>query len=197
MESGKDTFVANRPDQRRALSSPIRLEILGQFTDEGGMSIGDVAARIGRSPGSLYYHFRILETVGLLVRVGARPGVKRDETLYEPVAPRIAVAAETDDESSLRSALKTMEAAFRMAERDLEAALTSGSPRTAGKHRNLYATRVHCRLTKQKLAEINEHLRAIERILLREAKRKELPPDADQYCSLTLALLPLRGRDRS
>ena len=45
------------------------------------------------------------------------------------------------------------------------------------------------------LREVNTHLRAIERILAREARRKTLRPDADQFCSLTLALLPLRDRE--
>lgn len=48
--------------------------------------IRDVAERMGRSPGSLYYHFRLLEKVGLLQMVGSRPGVKRNEALYELMA---------------------------------------------------------------------------------------------------------------
>ena len=190
----RDTYVVRRRDQRQALSSPIRLEILGHFTNPDGTSIAEIAQRMGRPAGTLYYHFRLLEHVGLLQQVGTRPRGKRPEALYEPVAPRIALASGTGSEPQVRALVKTMSAAFRMAERDLEAALESGAHRTDGKHRNLFATRVHCRLTRDVLAEINTHLRAIERLLMRESRRRQLPFDADQYCSLTLALLPLRGR---
>ena len=189
-----NTYEVRRRDQREALSSPIRLEILGQFTSPGGMSIADIAARMGRPPSALYYHVRVLERVGLLQKAGTRPGEKRPETLYEPVAPRIAVSSTSATAADLRAAVKTMSAAFRMAERDLEAALSSGDARPEGRERNLFATRMHCRITRSTLAEINKHLRAIEGILMRQSRRRRLPPDADQYCSLTLALLPLRGR---
>jgi len=83
-----------------------------------------------------------------------------------------------------------------MAERDLAAALASGMARTSGPHRNVLAARAHARLGRRTLAEINRHLRALERILSREARRREPPADAAEYCSLTIALLPLRGRGR-
>jgi AcrR family transcriptional regulator len=179
--------------QSRALTSPIRLEIIGQFTTPGGMSIADVAERMGRSSNSLYYHFKVLEDVGLLRRVGSRPGVKKEEALFEPAAARIELPA-INTAASVRGISKTMAAAFRMAQRDIVDAIQSGSGRTSGKHRNFAAWRLHCRSTKEVLAEINEHIRAIERILAREARRPGIPPDADQYFSLTLTLAPLRGR---
>jgi len=169
----------------------MRLEILGQFTDPGGMSIGDVAVRMGRPARSLYYHFDILEKAGLLRRVGSRAGTKRPEALFEPVAPRIELSHSAKD---IGPVLKAMAAAFRMAERDLEAALTSGTARATGPDRNFHAMRLHARLSKKTLAEVNKHLRAILALIEREGRRKKIPKDADQHCSLTVALLPLRGR---
>jgi AcrR family transcriptional regulator len=191
----QDVLTANA-EQRRALSSPIRLEILGHFTTPEGMSIADIAERMGRSPGSLYYHFGVLEDVGLIKRIGTRPGVKRDEALFEPAASRLQFPVEKDSEASVRQVMKTMVSAFRMTERDLESAIRTGTARQTGKHRNFFATRMHCRINKRTLADINQHLRAIEQIIEREGRRKQLPEDANQYCSLTLALLPLRGREQ-
>ncbi len=182
--------------QRQALTSPMRLEILGQFTSPGGMSIREVAQRMGRSPGSLYYHFRIMEEVGVLKRVGKRSTAKKAEALFLPVAHRFEFGTEDRSDSAIRGALKAMESAFRMALRDLEAAMRGGTARTSGAHRTFFAARVHFRTNKKTLAEINRHLKAIEKILLRESQRTKLPPDADQYCSLTLALLPLRDREQ-
>ena len=188
------TYVVERADQRRALSSSIRLEILGAFTTPGGMSIRDVAERMGKRAGSLYYHFGLLEKVGLLIRVGERPGGKRPQALFEPVAQRIELSVESAAGDVVETALKTMSSAFRMAERDMKSALQGGTARTEGRHRNFAAYRVHMRLNKKSLAEINRHLKALEGLIEREARSKDLPEDADQYCSLTLALLPLRGR---
>jgi AcrR family transcriptional regulator len=182
--------------QRQALSSPMRLEILGQFTSPGGMSIREVAQRMGRSPGSLYYHFRIMEEVGLLKRVGKRSTAKKAEALFRPAAPRFEFGTEDRSDSAIGDALKAMESAFRMALRDLEAAMRDGAARTSGAHRTFFAARVHFRTNKKTLAEINRHLKAIGKILGRESQRAKLPPDADQYCSLTLALLPLRDREQ-
>lgn len=190
-----DTYIIRREEQRKALSSPIRMEILGQFTAHEEMSIAEVAERMGRPPSSLYYHFRLLEQVGLLIPAGTRPAGKRQEALYRPVARRLAMPASPSG-VGVESAMKTMSAAFRMAERDMEAALTSGSARTDGADRNFFGTRLHARLNRAALAEVNKHLRAVERILQREGKKRRVPEDADQYCSLTMALLPLKGRNQ-
>jgi AcrR family transcriptional regulator len=159
------------------------------------MSIAEIAERMGRPPASLYYHFRLLEQVGLIRAVGTRPAGKRKEVLYCPVAARFAMPASSAGRGA-EAAMKTMSTAFRMAERDMEAALTSGAARTDGADRNFFGTRLHARLNRKTLAEINKHLKAVERILTRESKKKRVSEDADQYCSLTMALLPLKGRNQ-
>jgi AcrR family transcriptional regulator len=179
----------------KALASPLRLEILGQFTTPGGMSIAEVAARMGRSASGLYYHFDLLERAGILKRAGERRRGTRSEALFEPVAARIALAVSPDRPPTVADARKALSAAFRMAERDFTAALESGSFRESGPGRNLYAARMHCRLTPAVLGRLNKHLQAIESILERESRRTRVPADADQFVSLTLALLPLPGRE--
>lgn len=190
----RKSYRIESAEQKAAISSPIRMEILGHFTSPEGMSIAEIAERMGRPPATLYYHFGILEDAGLLVRAGKRPGTKKSETLYEPVASRFEFPVARDPESEADAAVKAMSMAFRMAERDLEAALVSPDSRKAGKYRNVLAGRLHCRTTRDTLAEINTHLDAIQKILEREGRRTKLPPDADEYFSLTFALLPLRGR---
>lgn len=181
------------PEQQRALSSPLRLEIFGQMHPRG-VSVGEVARRMGRPPSALYYHFQLLQKLGLLNQMGSRPGTKKSEILYAPVARKIEVCADTASKSNVRSVLKTMSSAFRMAEKDLEAALASKTTRTCGKERNMFASRLHLRIDRKTLALVNHHLDSIMKILERQMRHKEIPREADQYCSLTLALLPLRGR---
>ena len=152
MSRRQKSYLIESAAQRTAVSSPIRLEILGQFTSPGGMSIAEIAERLGRPAATLYYHFRILEKVGLLVRTGSRPGTKKPEALYEPVANRFEFAVKQDSQSAVGAAIKTLSLAFRMAERDLESALKSGTARTSGKHRIAIAGRLHCRTTRSTLA---------------------------------------------
>ena len=83
-----------------------------------------------------------------------------------------------------------MAAAFRMAERDLEAALESapGDPRLLG-------MRGHFRATPRVLQQVRRHLEAALEIVQREARRGAGRKQGPLY-SLTLALLPLRGRNQ-
>ena len=89
-----------------------------------------------------------------------------------------------------------MAAAFRMAERDLAAALLCGESRTEGPRRNLFATRMHLRTSPRILSRINKHLKAIEDLVAADAARTPKPSAADEHLSLTVALLPLKGRGR-
>ena len=196
-KSKPNTVRATDPAQRAALASPLRMEILGLFTNPDSLAIADMARLMGRSAGSLYHHVGILEEAGLLCRTGTRPKGKRHEALFRPVASRIEVEARSGGEQAVNQAVKMMASAFRMAERDLEAALQSGESITRGPSRNLCATRMHMRTSPVLLAKINKHLLAIENLLTTEmAKEPQATPD-DQHLSLTIALLPLKGRGKS
>jgi hypothetical protein len=83
-----------------------------------------------------------------------------------------------------------MGAAFRMAERDLEAALESApaDPRLLG-------MRAHFRAPPRVLKQVRRHLQAALEIVQREARRGAGRKQGPLY-SLTLALLPLRGRSQ-
>ena len=191
------TIKASRGDQRAALASPLRLEILGLFTNPEPLSIADMAQLMRRQAGSLYHHVGILEKTGLLRRAGTRPKGKRHEALFLPVAMRIEMEAAPGDESAAAHAVKTLASAFRMTERDLGAALREGDFLKEGPQRNLFATRMHLRTSPKLLARINKHLKAIEDLLMAESAKPPKPSPEDQHLSLTIALLPLRGRSGS
>ena len=183
-------------DQRAALASPLRLEILGLFTAPEPLSIADMAQLMGRAAGSLYHHVGILEKAGLLGRVGTRPKGKRHEALFQPVASRIEMEVPTGDAEAAEHIVKAMASAFRMAERDLAAALQDGDICRQGPERNLMAGRMHMRASPKLLAGINKHLQAIEKLLTVEAAKAPKPSPDDQHLSLTMALLPLKGRGK-
>jgi hypothetical protein len=175
-------------EQREALTSPLRVEILGQFTGPTPLSVRDLAERMGRTPHSIYYHVHLLARVGLLREVGRREGGGRSEALYQPVRDRVGLDAA--DPGAGLAIRRTMGAAFRMAERDLEAALESapGDPR-------LFGMRAHFRAPPRVLKQVRRHLQAALEIVQREARRGAGRDQGPLY-SLTLALLPLRGRSQ-
>lgn len=188
------TMKADQPAQRAALASPLRLEILGLFTHDDALSIADMAKLMGRKAGSLYHHVGIMERAGLLKRVGTRPKGKRHEALFLPTAGRYEVAPPAGDEEAITHAVKAMASAFRMTERDLEAALRDGTSRREGGDRNLFAGRLHLRATPEMLAAINEHVDAIMELLQAKADGPDEPSADDEHISLTIALLPIKGR---
>jgi len=215
---GIDTKAAKKIEtqgQRAAVASPLRLEILGLFISADPLAISDMAALMNRSAGSLYHHVRILEQAGILKQTGTlpfrasaclfqagilkqtgtRPKGKRHEALYLPTASRFEYDTSSGDEDTIASAVKAIATGFRMAERDLEAALRSDSRPMAGPDRDFYAFRLHLRASPELLAKINKHMNAVLALLTpNEKTSSKFGPD-DQHVSLTLALLPIKGRD--
>jgi hypothetical protein len=180
-------------EQREALTSPLRLEILGQFTGPTPLSVRDLAERMGRTPHSIYYHVHLLARVGLLREVGPRAGgAGRSEARYQPVRDTIKLDAQPGSEDTIR---RTMAAAFRMAERDLDTALESAGRRAPADPPGL-ATRLHFRATPRVVKQVRRHLQAAIELLQREARRGAGQRNGSMY-SLTLALLPLRGRSQT
>jgi DNA-binding transcriptional ArsR family regulator len=190
----RSTMRASGADQRTALASPLRLEILGLFTNPEPLAISDMARLMGRTAGSLYHHVGILEKAGLLLRSGTRPVGKRYEALFQPAATRIEMEARSEVVDEVDLVVKVMASAFRMAERDLAAVINEGECKQEGPDRNVFATRMHFRASPRLLARLNKHLKAIEELLSAAAANETKPTPDDQHLSLTLALLPLRGR---
>jgi CO/xanthine dehydrogenase FAD-binding subunit len=132
---------------------------------------------------------------GLLKKSGERRDGRRREAEYTMVAEAIAAPGhgQSSEEAEQTLALKTTASAFRMAERDMKAALAEGTARSEGVDRNFYAIRVHCRLGQEEIAEINRRLDALLGAVLNSMRREETRDD-DEFVSLTLALLPLPNR---
>ncbi len=188
------TVTAGTAAQRKALASPLRLEILGLFTTGDPLAIADMGLRMGRPAGSLYHHVGVLERAGMLKRAGTRPKGKRFEALYAPVGERIELHMPAGDADAAAETARVMTASLRMTERDLAAALERDDLCQEGPQRNVLALRAHVCASPRLLAAVNKHLRAIEALLADDGARGTAPGPDHQHLSLTLALLPQRGR---
>jgi len=182
------------PTLQTALSSPMRLELVGLFTGPEPLSIADMATRLGRPATSLYHHVGILTEAGVLREAGTRPKGKRFETVFELIENRLELAVDPEDDETARQAAKTMASALRMAERDFNAAFDRDDLVTDGPDRNLTGLRMHMRASPEALVQLNEKLQAIEDLLQELTVADDEPGPHDQFISLTYLLAPLRGR---
>ena len=64
------TLLIRSNEQRRAIASPLRLELIGVFVDHEPLSVAQIAQRMGRPATAIHYHVRLLVKAGLLRRAG-------------------------------------------------------------------------------------------------------------------------------
>jgi predicted transcriptional regulator len=189
------TLVLRTEEQRRAIASPLRLELIGLFVELKPLSVAQMAQRMGRPATAIHYHVRLLEKAGLLRRAGEQRSGSRPEALYMPAAEIFELEKSGEGNSGDPEAMiKALSMAFRMAVGDMKTALEDSSVRYSGPQRNFIGVRMHCRLSKTELAELNRHLREIEKMLSRPPTTPE-PSPSDTFISLTMALMPLPNRE--
>ena len=184
-----DTLLLSRR-QTGLLISAARLEIVEAFGALGRASARELAAHLGRPPGAVYHHVRMLAQAGLIAEVEVRRGVRRPEAVYAPVASRLAVAAGASRAGD-RQAIRTLQAVLRRAGRDVEAAFARGPALLKGR---FYGAQLSSGLTARDVKQVIALLGEIE-ALLRRANRKPAAAAGDVY-RWTGVFVPL-GRTRS
>jgi DNA-binding Lrp family transcriptional regulator len=184
----------NQPALHSVLASPMRLELVGLFTEPGPLSISDMAARLGRPATSLYHHVQILVEAGVLRQAGTRPKGKRFEAVYEVARNLVDLEVDRADPEAAENARQAMSAALRMADKDFSAAMERQDIQEDGPGRNLLGMRVHIRASEEVLAGLNERLDAVHEYLAQLTESDGHSGADDQFVSLTLLLAPLRGR---
>ncbi|MBL8863460.1 MAG: helix-turn-helix transcriptional regulator [Planctomycetes bacterium] len=178
--------------QVEALASPARQEVVDGLQAIGPCSIAALAQDLGRAPDSLYYHVRLLEQSGLVVRRGTRATGRRAEALFD-VPGRMVLDQEPRTQRERRALEDVVAAALRIGERDFRAAIDAGRARTArGPRRNTWGGRMKGWLTETELRAARAHVEALSELLARGRKR----PGAELY-AIAFALAPLAPSTRS
>jgi AcrR family transcriptional regulator len=177
------TLVTGEP-ALHTLASPLRMEILQSFSSEDRITVADLARRLGRPRGSLYYHVRKLVEIGVLVEVDRRLVGRRYEAVYEAASERIAIGADATAASARRAAAKLVLSTLRQAGREFGAALETGllDERMGFQ----VGSRQRARLTDEELTEIRTLLDRIEEICSRKATRTE-----GHWYAVTSLIVPL------
>ena len=185
-------YIIRRPAQIRALTSPVRQEIVDTVQALRRCSVADIARQLGRPVDGLYYHVRTLLRADLLRTDGTRPGTKRPEALYCTASPRhnMQLHYDPEDRRNVREVCRAVGGMLRVTERDFAAAFRPGLAVCSGPARNLRAARGKVWLSRDDLREVNTLLEQLTEILERPAR-----PGSDRLHACTYVLAPVEARD--
>jgi predicted transcriptional regulator len=172
--------------QLAALSSPLRLEMIGELKASGPCSIRQLAERMDRAADGLYHHVRVLLRAGVLVQSGERKVGRRIEAVYALAADRIGGKVRRNSAASREAAIRAAGAVARLAMRELTAAVRAGDVGESLRPK-ARAMRQKTWLTDESLHELLRLLTKVEELLARSAVRKQGRP-----YSLTTILAPLQ-----
>jgi DNA-binding transcriptional ArsR family regulator len=154
------TRPIRRVGQIQALASPVRQEIADCLAAGGPMSVAELAAELGRTPPSLYFHVQRMLQAGLIETAGERNLQRHAEKLYA-AARVMRVHYDLRDPDS-RDAVSAMAASMqRVAARDFERGIESAEARATGGRRNLWAARMVAWVSAEELARLNALLESI------------------------------------
>ncbi len=174
-----------------AVLSPARQEILTVFGELGPSAVKEVAARLGRSPHSVYPHVRKLVATGVLGVAETRRVGRRDESIYRIIGSRIVLAPKGKAARGARE--RGAAALLRLARREVAAELRRGAGDESDRagRKELVVLRAAGRLSDAHLDEIHRMIERVQEIL-RAARRTE----CDRPVRAVTIVLSRTRRDR-
>jgi DNA-binding transcriptional ArsR family regulator len=190
MKTRRRSFVVQTRKQFAALASSARQEIIDVLSQMGAVSVGELAATLGRPADSLYYHLRVLKEAGLVLGAGYRgEGIHRTE-LIRTVSPEIELQYKLEKGGNGREINAIVGSMLRLGIRDFHHAFQSGNARVSGSGRELWAMRKTGWLTSEDIVNLNSRIRSL-------AKAASKPLGRGRLYGITVLLTPLDHRSRT
>ena len=145
--------------QVRAVASPVRAAVVDALEVMAPATIVQLARAIGYPPDGIYYHVRMLERIGLVIRAAPEPdtGAARFDLPGHPATLRYRL----DDGRQGRAMAKVVGTMVRCAERSFRRAFAPNRATVEGPQRNLRAGRRTAWLTAAELRRLNRYLERI------------------------------------
>jgi hypothetical protein len=181
-------YVISRLDQKQAIASPMRQELLDVLSGSDAVSLAELGAALGRPADGLYYHVRQLVRVGLVRSAGQR--TRRDgrrEALFAAVARQFTIRYAPSTAPHVQSMNAVVAAMLRLGMRDFRRALIGGATRLEGPARDLWALRTIGWLRPEHVRQVNRGIRDLSRTATRHV------PHGRLY-AVTVLLTPLDHR---
>lgn len=181
----KKKHVLRDMAQMEAMVSPLRHQVMRTVGAYGVVSIKEIATQLGRSAESLYYHFRALEKVGLLISAGTREVKGRPEALYSTVAEQIFTDPKSHAPEYLDSLKRGASALLRLTDRQLASELDAMGDTRKPRSVSFRIQQLNARLTPADEAQLAKKLDEVTRFL------REHDSEEGRLVSVTLASSPI------
>lgn len=176
--------MISRPEQLRALISPVRQELVDVLSRMGTASLAEIAAVLGRPADGLYYHVRLLVRVGLVFPAGSRTNGGRAEALFRAVAPQLALPYKTSPKGHVRAVTSIVASMLRLGIRDFRRASSRPGYRLRGPRRELWALRTTGWLASGEVKDVNTKILGLIRAVSQ-------PRAQGKLYAVTILLTPL------
>ncbi len=169
----QDVLSVTSDKHWNAVTSPTRFEILEQMRSAAPCSVAGLARQMDRPADGLYHHLRKLLGAGLIREVGQRPVGKQVETVYDLSYERMLYEIDPASGRNVKQMTRLSGALMRLCGRVVEAGLSDSGMIGTGPAQNTWSRLDTTWLTDVALAEVNEHLAAIRRLMIEGNRRRE------------------------
>jgi DNA-binding transcriptional ArsR family regulator len=190
MEQAGLPFIIQDKKQLSTLASSARQEIADVLSQMGTVSVGELAATLGRPADALYYHLRLLKQAGLVLRAGYRGQGVRKQEVIRTVSSDLQLRYQPGKGGNGKQVTAIVGSMLRLGIRDFHHAFQSGDARVSGSGRELWALRKTGWLTREEIVNLN---RSIEGL----AKAVSKPRGQGRLYGITVLLTPLDHRARA
>ncbi|HEX7878617.1 MAG TPA: helix-turn-helix domain-containing protein [Candidatus Eisenbacteria bacterium] len=180
------TALLSRPAQAKALSQPIRLEIVEAFRPGEELGVDELAARLGRKPVSLYFHVRNLVANDILVAADERRGAGRPTRLYRVAADRLMVSPSPKASRDIQAGFDLFRATLRATERDFRKALALYARPGSVQPTRMAGQRMKGRLSDRELKIVEGLLTRLENIFINATGRR-----SGRLVAVTTVMVPI------
>jgi transposase-like protein len=197
MQTDKRTapFLIEQPRQIAALASATRQEIVDAAVASGAFTVAELARRLDRPADALYFHVRLLERVGLLLRTGESGEGRARAAVYDVPGRPLKLRYGSSVQVARRIG-PVLDGILRLARRDVRRALERGDALVEGPVRDTWGARARGWLGRSELERANQLLQE-----LLDLVQAGTPRPGAQPVALVLALAPLaphaRGAQRA
>jgi DNA-binding transcriptional ArsR family regulator len=179
--------LLSRPAGLRALAAGTRQEIVDVLTSSGPATVAQLGRLLGRRPDALYFHLKVLERAGLVVRREPDTGSGRATAVFAvPVLIRLDYRR-----GSRRELARVVRHAVRLSQREFEHECVAGRPVGSGRRRRLWGGRVMGWVAARELERVNALLHELHEVL-----RSGRPGPGRQAMALGFLLAPAGLGDR-
>jgi predicted transcriptional regulator len=167
------TLIVESDAHWEAITSPTRFEILEQMRSAAPCSVAELARQMDRPADGLYHHLRKLVDSGLIREVGQRPVGKQVEAIYDLAFDKMIFDVNPVTGRNVEAMRRLNGALLRLCGRVVDAAMSNHEMVSGGQGQNTWSRLDTTWLTPESLAEVNEHLAAIRRLMVEGNQQRE------------------------